>query len=65
MVAGRAVVVVLHVVFARPQHLDGYAGDLTRNPRRFQHVVIREAPPEPAADPHDVDGDVGERHAEH
>ena len=49
--AARPVVVVTHVVFARPQHLHRHA-DLLGDGGRFAHVVVREAPAEAAADAH-------------
>ena len=50
---------VPHVVFARPQQLDGNARDLLRDRRRFSHVVVGEPAAEPAARLHHVQRDVG------
>ena len=47
--AGAAIRIVLHVVFARPQQLDRHAGHLLRDRRRFDHVVVGQAPAEAAA----------------
>ena len=57
MEARRTVVVVAHIVLARPQHLDRNA-DLSRDPGGFDRVVVRQAPAEAAATFHDVPGDV-------
>ena len=56
--------VVAHVVFARPQQLHRRAADCLRDPRRFDHVVVRQAPAEAAAAAEHVQRDVALGHAE-
>src|SRR5262249_219515 len=46
--AGRAVMVVMEIVFASPEQFNGYA-DFLRDRRRFQHVIVGESSAEPAA----------------
>ena len=69
---GRAVLVVRHVVFARPQQLDRDArqargrpllGDDLGDPRHFDVVLAHEAAPESAAGAHDVERHVLGRNA--
>ena len=55
--ARRAVVVVRHILLARPEQLDGHA-NLFGDIRGFDHVVVRQAPAEAAADAGEMDGDV-------
>ena len=64
VVSGRAVLVVRHVVFARPQQLDRNArqpggrplfGDDPGDPRHFDVVLAHEPPAESAARAHEVD----------
>ena len=60
---GGTVVIVVHVVFARPKQLYGNAerfGDVGG----FDHVVVGETPAEAAADAGEVNGDVGLLHAD-
>ena len=61
----RPVVVVLHVVFTRPQHLDRRASQLARDPRGLEHVVVGQTTTEAAADAKDVHLNVRQRNAEH
>src|SRR5690349_14258581 len=58
MESARAVVVVMHVVFTRPQHLDRNT-NLLGNRARLTHVVVGETTAETAADALQVDRDAG------
>src|SRR5262245_19770281 len=49
--------VVMEIVFAGPQQLHGYA-DFLRDRRRFEHVIVGEAPAEPATGAAEVHGDI-------
>jgi hypothetical protein len=44
-----AIEVMPHVIFTRPEHFDGSAGDF-RNPSGLDHAVIDQTPAEAAAD---------------
>ena len=72
MEAGRAVLVVRHVVFARPQQLDRHArqprgrpllGDDPGDPRHLDVVVAHEPPAESAAGAHEMERHVLGRNA--
>ena len=56
--AAGTIVVVAHVVFARPQQLHRLAADLLRDGRGFDHVVVGQPPAEAAARAQQVDRDV-------
>src|SRR5258706_14877454 len=64
MPAAWAIVVVPHVVFARPEKLHRLSANLLRDSRRFDHVVVGEPAAEPAARPLQMDRDVAFLHAE-
>src|SRR5512137_2693543 len=64
MKSGWTIMIVVKIVLTRPKQLDGNAHDF-RNRCRFQHVVVRQAPPESAARPLHVYDDVSRRNAEH
>src|SRR4051812_29294111 len=53
MRGSRLKMAVLHVVRSRPENLDGCFGR-TRNLRRFERIIDREAPAKTAADQRDV-----------
>src|SRR5581483_3142181 len=61
--SARTIVIVLHIVFARPQHLDRRA-DGPGDPGGLAHVIVIQPTPESAAAAHQVDGEVAFRKAE-
>ena len=61
--SGRAIVIVVKIVFAGPEKFDGHTGNLG-DPGSLQHVVIGQAPSESAARAHKMHGDVALRYSE-